>query len=103
MARAELLIQLKRPGEASQTLLELSQSRPDDETVWYHLAEALGLANDISGVHQARAEYFVLNGDLDQAIKQLGYALPLVRQNFQASAKIKQRIEEVWNLKAGSD
>ncbi|SVE57261.1 uncharacterized protein METZ01_LOCUS510115, partial [marine metagenome] len=30
-------------------------------------------------------------------------ALPLVRQNFQASAKIKQRIEEVWNLKAGSD
>jgi hypothetical protein len=35
---------------------------------------------------------------LDGAAKQLGYALPLVRQNFQLSAKIKQRIDEIWAL-----
>ena len=103
MAYSDLLIQLKRPALASQVLSELSQQRPDDETVWYNLAEALGLANDISGVHQARAEFFVLNGNFDQAIKQLGYALPMVRQNFQINAKIKQRIEEIWELKTNSE
>ncbi|MBT5202990.1 MAG: M48 family metallopeptidase [Gammaproteobacteria bacterium] len=102
MAYSDHLIQLKRPAQASQVLLELSLDRPDDETVWYNLAETLGLANDISGVHQARAEYFILNGNFDQAIKQLGYALPMVRQNFQINAKIKQRIEEIWELKTAS-
>jgi predicted Zn-dependent protease len=40
----------------------------------------------------------VLNGDLEGAIKQLGYALPLVRRNFQLSARIKQRIDDIWQL-----
>ena len=45
------------------------------------------------------AEFFVLNGNFDQAIKQLGYALPLVRHNFQRSAKVRQRLQEIWELK----
>jgi len=67
------------------------------------LAEAFGLANNIPGVHWARAEFFVLNGNFDQAIKQLGYALPLVRGNFQQDAKIKQRMEEIWELRSQTD
>jgi predicted Zn-dependent protease len=95
---AKLLDQSERPDLASDVLNQLVLSRTHDDQVWYQLAESLGLANDIPGVHQARAEYFLLNGDLDGAAKQLGYALPLVRQNFQLSAKIKQRIDEIWAM-----
>ena len=94
---------IDRPDLASERLEELALTRPFDDQVWFHLAESLGLANDIPGVHQARAEYFVLNGDLEGAIKQLGYALPLVRRNFQLSAKIKQRIDDIWGLQAQAE
>lgn len=100
MAYAETLISADRPKDAEEILLALSVERKNDEHLWYLLAEAYGLANDIPGVHQARAEFFVLVGNFDQAIKQLGFALPLVRGNFQQDAKIKQRIEEIWKLKS---
>ena len=83
---------------AAETLLVMTTLRPNDVDVWYLLAEAYGLASDIVGVHQARAEYFVLVGNFDQAIKQLGFASPLVRNNFQETARIQQRIEEIHAL-----
>ena len=73
--------------------------RPNDADVWYELAEAYGQVKDIPQLHQARAEFFVLNGNLDQAMKQLGYALPLVANNFQESARIRQRLIEIQDLK----
>jgi predicted Zn-dependent protease len=103
MSYAETLIKANRPAEAESVLLALANDRKNDEQIWYLLAEAFGLANNIPGVHWARAEFFVLNGNFDQAIKQLGYALPLVRSNFQQEAKIKQRMEEIWALRAQID
>lgn len=100
MSYAETLIKAGRAAEAQAVLLALSNTRKNDEQVWYLLAEAFGLANNIPGVHWARAEFFVLNGNYSQAIKQLGYALPLVRDNFQQDAKIKQRMEEIWALRS---
>jgi predicted Zn-dependent protease len=100
MSYAETLIKANRPAEAESVLLALTNDRKNDEQIWYLLAEAFGLANNIPGVHWARAEFFVLNGNFDQAIKQLGYALPLVRGNFQQEAKIKQRMEEIWALRS---
>ncbi len=99
MAYAETLLKANRAGEAESLLVQLSQKRENDQDVWYLLAETYGLANNIAGVHQARAEYFVLNGDLDRAIKQLGYALPLVEDNFQSTARIRQRIEEIHEMR----
>jgi predicted Zn-dependent protease len=103
MSYAETLIKANRPAEAEAVLLALTNDRKNDELIWYLLAEAFGLANNIPGVHWARAEFFVLNGNFDQAIKQLGYALPLVRGNFQQDAKIKQRMEEIWELRSQTD
>jgi len=100
MAYAETLMKAGRPAAASDSLFSLTTTREDDELVWYLLAEAYGLANNTIGVHQARAEYFLLNGNFDRAIKQLGYALPLTRSNFQQHARIKQRIEEIWELRS---
>jgi predicted Zn-dependent protease len=47
------------------------------------------------GLHQSRAEYFILNGALDEARKQLTYALKLVRNDFLTSARINQRLEDI--------
>jgi predicted Zn-dependent protease len=100
MAYADALMKSGDPVLAAEKLVIMSQERPNDHFVWYILAEAQGLANNIIGVHEARAEYFVRVGNLDQAIKQLGFATPLVRDNFQQAAKIKQRIQEIFDLKA---
>jgi predicted Zn-dependent protease len=98
---AETLLTARKPHAALDVLIPISVERSNDEYLWYIIAEAYGLANDIPGVHEARAEFFVLNGNFDQAIKQLGYALPLVRHNFQQSARIKQRLEDIWRMKDG--
>ena len=99
---AKAFIADRKPHAALDVLIPVSVKRPNDEYIWYLLAEAYGLASNVPGVHEARAEFFVLNGNFDQAIKQLGYALPLVRHNFQRSAKIRQRLQEIWQLKDGS-
>ena len=46
------------------------------------LAEVQGLSGNIIGLHQSRAEYFILHGNLDQAEKQLSYALKLTRGDY---------------------
>jgi predicted Zn-dependent protease len=102
MAYAEALMRTGNPELAAEKLTIMSQERPNDHFVWYNLAEAQGLANNIIGVHEARAEYFVRVGNFDQAIKQLSFATPLVRNNFQQSAKIKQRITQIFEMKAAN-
>lgn len=99
MTYAETLIKSGRAHVAEQLLVPMTTRRPNDVDLWYLLAEAYGLANNIVGVHEARAEYFVLVGNLDQAITQLGYAIPLVRGNYQKTARIRTRIEEIHELR----
>ena len=66
--------------------------------VWYQLAEVRGLAGNISGVHQARAEYFILVGAFDRARKQLGLAIKLVAADFKRSAIIRQRLVDIAEM-----
>jgi predicted Zn-dependent protease len=99
MAYANALLQLSQPKRAETVLQAHSRRRPDDPAIWYLLAETHGLAGNIVGVHQARAEYFVLTGALDQATRQLGYALPLVRGNTLATARIEERIRDIEAMK----
>ncbi|MCB1692764.1 MAG: M48 family metallopeptidase, partial [Pseudomonadales bacterium] len=99
MAYATSLTRSGDPHHAEVLLKALTKDRPDDVNLWYQLAETYGLANNILGVHEARAEYFVLVGNLDQAITQLGYAIPLVRDNYQQTARIQARIEEIHHMR----
>ena len=87
------------PKRAQKMLTSLATNRKNDAYLWYHLAEAAGLADDIPEVHWSRAEYFVLTGNLDQALKQLDYTLPLIKKNFQQDAKVRSRIREIRELK----
>jgi predicted Zn-dependent protease len=99
MSYADVLMRNRQASAAVSVLLNLTKDRPNDVDLWYVLAEAYGLANDVIGVHEARAEYFVLIGNLDQAIKQLGYALPLARDNFGLTARLRQRIDTIHGMR----
>ena len=97
MARALLLANQAHRAEA--LLIKHSQRKPNDPSVWYLLAEVHGLAGDVVGVHQARAEYFVLIGVLDKAVKQLGYALPMVKRDHTTYARIEERVRQIRRLR----
>ncbi|TYP65301.1 M48 family metalloprotease [Stutzerimonas stutzeri] len=96
-ANIDLLIKETKLQDAEQQLNALVEARPQDPDIWYQVAEIRGLTGNIIGLHQARAEYFALAGDYDQAIEQLDFAKRR-SDNFQSAARIdarqKQLIEE---------
>ena len=96
---AEILLAAGKPKLAAEKLQPLSVTRPGDLFVWYLLAESYGLARNIPALHEARAKFFSLKGNFEQAIKQLSYALPLVTNDFQASARIRQDMKDIIKLK----
>ena len=82
--------------EGSAAVLErYSRQRNKDDYVWYLLAEVYGLAGNILGVHEARAEYFILNGVYDRAQIQLRNALKLAQGNFHRTALLEERLKYV--------
>ncbi|MET4693792.1 putative Zn-dependent protease [Endozoicomonas sp. NE40] len=94
--KAELQTESKDFTGARDTLQALSRSRPDDPDIWYYLAEAQGQAGDILGLHQSRAEFFFLSGNLDDAIKHLQYAKKLAGNNYALTARIEKKLSDVY-------
>ncbi|MGH1484607.1 MAG: M48 family metalloprotease [Cellvibrionaceae bacterium] len=84
---------------SARILNELREARPDDPFIWYHLAEIAGLAGDILTLHKARAEYFILYGNFDNAENQLNNLLKKFSDNKTEVAIAKQRLEDVKKLK----
>jgi len=103
MSYATALMRNQQPHIAEEVLLAQSKRRPGDPGLWYLLAEVQGLSGNIVGLHQSRAEYFILNGALDEAKKQLTYALKLTRDDFLTSAKINQRLEDIGKMQERMD
>ncbi len=99
MAYARALLMNDQAYIAEEVLIEQSHIRPEDPGLWYLLAEVQGLSGNIVGLHQARAEYFILNGVLDQAERQLNYAIPLARNDYHTSAEISQRLRDISELR----
>lgn len=97
---------LRRQGEFDQAeslLTEHITSRKTDPQLWYQLAEIRGLKGNIIGLHEARAEYYMLNGAANMATEQLGYGLNLAKNDKIASQRMQQRIREIqlWIEKVG--
>ncbi len=103
MAYARALLMNDQAYIAEEVLIEQSHIRPDDPGLWYLLAEVQGLSGNIVGLHQARAEYFILNGVLDQAERQLNYAMPLAKNDYHTSAEISQRLRDISELRQRMD
>jgi beta-barrel assembly-enhancing protease len=94
MLYAQTLDANNRHAEAIAVYKELSQQRPTDINIWYELAELQGLVGDISGVHQARAEYFYGIGEFGRALEHLNLALR-ERNNPLTTARINQRLDDI--------
>lgn len=95
---AEALMRGGYYAQSEEVLEAYSRVRPKDDYVWYLLAEVHGLAGNILGVHQARAEYFILNGIYDKAQKQINNALKLAKGNFHTTALLQERLKEVRKM-----
>ncbi|MDC3332714.1 M48 family metalloprotease [bacterium] len=95
MTLSHALLKANEPQKAEVLLQEHVKIRPNDPDIWYLLAETYGLAGNIIGVHRARAEYFVLNGQISRATKQLSYALPLTQNTNIMAIKIQERMREI--------
>ena len=96
--QAEALWGAHHYEQAATVLDKLSKQRPEDPHIWYNLAEVRGLAGDISGVHKARAEYFILVGAMDRARKQLGLAAKLLDADFKRLSVVKQRLRDINDM-----
>ncbi|MCW8125060.1 M48 family metalloprotease [Microbulbifer halophilus] len=84
---------------AAERLLEThSRVRREDPSVWYLLAETHGLAGDIVGVHEARAEYYILNGVFDKAAQHLRHGIRLAKNDYQTHAILEQRLKDVMKM-----
>lgn len=92
---AEALMKAGIYQQCAEILERYSRKRSNDDYVWYLLAEVNGLAGNILGVHEARAEYFILNGVYDRAQIQLRNALKLTEGNSYRTALIEERLKYV--------
>ncbi|MGL6160713.1 M48 family metalloprotease [Microbulbifer sp.] len=84
---------------AAERILERhSRVRKKDPAVWYLLAETHGLAGDIVGVHEARAEYYILNGVFDKALQHLRHGIRMAKDDYQTHAILEQRMKDVIKM-----
>ena len=102
MALANTLVQDARFEEAADVLGQESKRRPRDAAVWYEYAETLGLAGKTLDLHKARAEYFMLVGAYDRAIRQLEFAKREVSNNPIEIAVINEKISRAARLRSNS-
>jgi len=102
MSQAHALIAQQNFQEAVRILERHILSRPDDHDLWYLIAETQGKAGDISKVHQARAEYFILVGDFRSAREQLTYSIRIesdrAQQNIPLISRLRQRVSDVERM-----
>ena len=90
-AKYEILLKQNNIAQAEKTINQILKQRPNDPEIWFEVAEVRGLANNIIGLHEARAEFFSRVGDYTQAIEQLGYAKRRANNNFTRAARIDAR------------
>lgn len=95
---AEILMDAGSYSQAELLLKKHTQRRPNDEYLWYLLAEVSGLSGNILGLHQARAEYFILNGVYDKARHQLDNAMKLAKTDY-TKALINQRLKDIDQMR----
>ncbi|MDD7804511.1 MAG: M48 family metalloprotease [Endozoicomonas sp. (ex Botrylloides leachii)] len=94
--KADILSKQKHYKAARDVLLTLSRQRPQDPDIWYALAEAESQAHNILGLYQARAEYFFLNGNLNEAINYIKRAQQLAGNNDIVRAKLDAKLADMY-------
>mgnify|MGYP003672884603 CR=1 FL=1 len=99
MALASALSHGGKFSEAAEILRKQTQMRSNDAAVWYEYAETLGLAGNLLELHKARAEYFMLVGAFDRAIRQLQFAKTEAAGNSIELAILDEKITRAAQLR----
>lgn len=99
MRLADLLMERNKATDAAIVLANLSRRWPKQSSIWYHLAEAQGKANDIFNLHRARAEFFYLNGRYRESLQQLQQASRYAKNDVKATASLRQRVKEINSVR----
>lgn len=102
MALASSMIHASEFNAASEILRRQTQKRPNDSAVWYEFSETLGLAGEILELHKARAEYFMLVGAFDRAIRQLQFAKTEAAGNSIEMAILDEKISRAARLRSNA-
>ncbi|GGK69283.1 M48 family metalloprotease [Amphritea balenae] len=76
---------------AAEVLIRLTKQQPTNSYLWYELAEVEGKAGNTLGIHEARTEYFLLNGQVDKALRQLDFAMRDKQLSDSDIEQLKQR------------
>lgn len=95
---AEILLKAGNYARSEEVLARYVREDPKNDYAWYMLAEVHGLAGNILGVHEARAEYFILNGIYDKAQQQLQNALKLARGNYHKTAILQEKLRQIEKM-----
>lgn len=101
MAYVNALVEMRAYAQAAEVMEKHTSVRPNDHHLWFQLAEVQGQAGNISKVHQARAEYFILIGDYRSAREQLNYALRIETDNGSSpavAARLQQKVKDVEEM-----
>lgn len=98
MALADNLRQQGKYELAQGLLDKLSKQHPQRPNLWLALAETYGLNQNRVGTHLATAEYAVLTGNMDEALKQLDYALLKSDKNFLLTTRVEQRKADIQKI-----
>ena len=89
---------LSRNGRNEDAVVHLWDQvklHPEDQDIWYQLAETAGLAKNLVDVHRARAEFFVLRGNYKSAMTQLRLAREQVGDENRLSQSLDQRLLDI--------
>ena len=88
---------MERFFEAEELLRDQILKRNDDPYLWLLLSEVQRDGKNVVGYYQSRAEYHVLLGQYEDAMKQLEFALQYTKNNFQISEGIMTKIVDIKN------
>ena len=89
---------LSRSGQHEDAVVHLWDQvklHPEDQDIWYQLAETAGLAKNLIDVHWARAEFFRLRGNYESAMTQLRLARERVSEENRLSQSLDQRLLDI--------
>ncbi|MFT6221040.1 MAG: putative Zn-dependent protease [Candidatus Endobugula sp.] len=91
-----------RYDKAIEVLIRLSEERPEDPVIWYELAEVAGLASQLSLLNKARAEYFILHANFDNAKQQLDALIEREKAGSTLQEYAKERLQELDTIRKRS-
>lgn len=92
-ALADIYEQQELLEQASQTLREIAQSRPNEPAVWKRLAAVASKNKQESLAYRAQGEFLFLTGQQAQALRQLDLAVKAAKDegNLKQQLALKQR------------